>query len=287
MYPAAFDYHTPASVKEALALLSKYKGNAKLLAGGHSLIPTMKLRLAQPKHLIDIGRLKNLAYVKESGKTIVIGAGSTHWALESSALLKKKCRVLAEVAGQIGDPQVRNKGTLGGSLAHADPAADYPAAILALGAELVATGPQGQRKIKADDFFVDLFTTALKGNEILTEVRIPALPPKTGAAYVKFPHPASRFAIVGVAAVLTLDGGKCKAVRVGVTGLGPKAIRLTAVEAALAGKTLDATTLKAAAAKASGQVEPTADLTGSVEYKRHLAAVFTRRALEQALARAK
>ena len=287
MYPAAFEYHTPANVKEALRLLAKYKDHAKLLAGGHSLIPTMKLRLAQPKHLIDIGRLKNLAYIKESGKAILIGAGTTHWAVESSAVLKKKGPVLPETAAQIGDVQVRNKGTIGGSLAHADPAADYPAAILALGAELVATGPKGQRRIKADDFFVDLFTTALKRNEILTEIRMPVLPPKTGTAYLKFPHPASRFAIVGVAAVLTLDGGKCKAIRVGITGVNPKAIRLTEVEKALIGKSLNAETIRAAAEKASGEVEPTADLTGSVEYKRHLAAVFTRRALEQALARAK
>jgi carbon-monoxide dehydrogenase medium subunit len=287
MYPAAFEYHSPANVKEALALLAKYKGNAKLLAGGHSLIPMMKLRLAQPKHLIDIGRLKNLAYIKESGKGIAIGAGTTHWTVESSAVLKKKCPLLPEVAGQIGDVQVRNKGTVGGSLAHADPAADYPAAILALGAELVATGPKGQRKIKAGDFFVDLFTTALRGNEILTEIRIPALPPRTGVAYVKFPHPASRFAIVGVAAVLTMDGNTCKAARVGLTGLNPRAIRLAAVEGALTGKPLDAAALKAAAEKASGEVEPTADLSGSVEYKRHLASVFTRRALEQALARAR
>ena len=287
MYPAAFEYHSPANVKEALKLLAKYKNNAKLLAGGHSLIPTMKLRLAQPKHLIDIGRLKNLAYIKESGKAIAIGAGTTHWTVESSALLKKRCPLLPEVAGQIGDVQVRNKGTMGGSLAHADPAADYPAAILALGAELVATGPKGQRKIKADSFFVDLFTTALRGSEILTEIRIPALPPRTGAAYVKFPHPASRFAIVGVAAVLTMDGNTCKAARVAVNGLNARAIRLAAVETALTGKVLDAAALKAAAEKASGEVEPTADLSGSVEYKRHLASVFTRRALEQALARAR
>src|SRR5438093_13620236 len=220
MYPAQFEYHKASTVKEALDLLGKYKDEAKLLAGGHSLLPAMKLRLAQPKHLIDIGKVSGLSGVKEEGAALVIGGMTTHYAIESSALLKSKCPLLPEVAGHIGDPMVRNMGTIGGSLAHADPAADWPAAAIALGAELVAEGPKGKRTIKADDFFKGLLTTALAPDEILTEVRVPACGPKVGCAYLKFPHPASRFAVVGVAAVLTVDGGKVTKAGVGITGAG-------------------------------------------------------------------
>src|SRR5262245_206752 len=201
MYPAQFEYHKASTVKEALDLLGKYKDEAKLLAGGHSLLPAMKLRLAQPKHLIDIGKVAALTGVKEEGGTLVIGALTTHHAIETSALLKSKCPLLPEVAGHIGDPMVRNMGTIGGSLAHAGPAADWPAAIIALGAEMVAEGPKGKRTIKADDFFKGLLTTALVDDEILTEIRIPAGSANVKSAYMKFPHPASRFAVVGVAAV--------------------------------------------------------------------------------------
>lgn len=287
MYPAAFEYHRPASVKEAVSLLAKHKDDAKLLAGGHSLIPLMKLRLAQPKHLIDIGRLSRLAGIREVKGAVVIGALTTHAMIEHSDLLKKKCPVLPEAAAKIGDPQVRNMGTMGGSLAHADPAADWPAVILALGAELKAVGPRKERTIKADDFFKDLLTTALQPNEMLVEIKIPLPPAKSGSAYVKFPHPASRFAVVGVAALLTLDGkGSCQAARVALTGIGPKATRAKGVEAALEGKALDAKALETAAAKAPEGIAIQADLQGSEEYKAHLARVFTRRALEAALERA-
>jgi len=284
MYPAQFDYHSPASVQEAISLLGRLKDDAKVLAGGHSLLPMMKLRLAQPKHLIDLRKVPGLSGIKEDGGAIAIGALTTHYAVESSSLLKQKCPLLSEAAGTIGDPQVRNMGTIGGSLAHADPAADYPAAVIALGAELVAEGPKGKRTIKVDDFFKGLLTTALQPEEILVEIRIPSWLAGTGMAYMKFPHPASRFAVVGVAALVTADGKK---VGVGITGAGTKAVRAKGVEAALAGKTLDAATIRAAAEKAADGVDVQADLQGSVEYKTHLLKVYCRRALEAALSRAK
>jgi carbon-monoxide dehydrogenase medium subunit len=287
MYPASFEYHRVASVEEAVGLLARHKDDAKLLAGGHSLIPMMKLRLAQPKHLIDIGRVAGLSGIREEGGHFVIGALTTHHAVESSAAIQRKCPMLSEAAAMIGDPQVRNYGTIGGSLAHADPAADWPAVVLALGAELRAVGPKGTRTIKAEDFFKDLFTTALGPAEVLTEVRIPT-GGHGGAAYVKHPHPASRFAVVGVAAAVALDGsGKCTSAHVGVTGVGSKAVRAKGVEAALAGKALDAATIGAAAQKAADGIDINADLQGSVEYKAHLTRVYTRRALERAVNRAK
>jgi len=285
MYPAQFEYHKAGTVKEALDLLAKYKDEAKLLAGGHSLLPAMKLRLAQPKHLIDIGKVSGLAGVNEEGGTLVIGAMTTHYAIESSAVLKGKCPLLSEVAGHIGDPMVRNMGTLGGSLAHADPAADWPAAAIALGADLVAEGPKGKRTIKVDDFFKGLLTTALADDEILTEIRVPAYGANVKCAYAKFPHPASRFAVVGVAAVLTLDGGKISKASIGITGAGTKATRARGVEAAIAGKPADAASIQAAASSAADGVDVQADLQGSIEYKQHLLRVFAKRAMEAAAAK--
>jgi aerobic carbon-monoxide dehydrogenase medium subunit len=287
MYPAQFDYHTPGTVREALDLLGRYKDDAKLLAGGHSLIPAMRFRLAQPKHLVDLRKVPGLSGIKEEGGMLVIGALATHYAIESSALVKSKCPVLAATAAMIGDPMVRNMGTIGGSLAHADPAADYPATIIACGAEMVAEGPKGKRTIKADDFFKGLLTTALAADEILTEVRIPVCGPKVGCAYLKFPHPASRFAVVGVAAVLTMDGGKVTKAGVGITGAGTKAVRAKGVEAGLQGKALDAAAIQAAADKAPDGVDVQADLQGSEEYKRHLLKVFARRSIEAAAAAVK
>ena len=287
MYPATFEYHRPASVEEAVGLLTKYRDDAKLLAGGHSLIPLMKLRLAQPKHVVDLRRIGGLSGIREEGGTIVIGALTTHYAVESHAGLKSKCAILAEAGAMIGDPQVRNLGTMGGSLAHADPAADWPAVVLALGAELVATGPKGRRTIKADDFFKDLMTTALGSDEILTEIRIAVPPAGTGSAYVKHPHPASRFAVVGVAAVVTVSGGTCQRASVAVTGVGSKATRAKGVEAGLQGRALDAGTIATAAEKAADGIAISADLQGSVEYKAHLTRVYAKRALEAAAARAR
>ena len=282
MYPAQFEYHKASTVKEALDLLGKYKDEAKLLAGGHSLLPAMKLRLAQPKHLIDIAKVSGLAGIKEDGGTLVIGAMTTHRDIEVSALLKSKCPLLPEVAGHIGDPMVRNMGTIGGSLAHADPAADWPAAAIALGAEMVAEGPKGKRTIKADDFFKGLLTTALADDEILTEIRVPSGGANVKSAYAKFPHPASRFAVVGVAAVLTMDGGKIAKASIGITGAGTKATRAKGVEAAIAGKAADAASIQAAAEKGADGVDVQADLQGSEEYKKHLLKVFSKRAIEAA-----
>jgi aerobic carbon-monoxide dehydrogenase medium subunit len=286
MYPAAFEYHAPGSVSEALGLLGKLE-DAKILAGGHSLVPMMKLRLAQPKHLIDLRKVPGLAGIKEDGGAIAIGAMTTQWEVESSKVLKAKCPVVAETASHVGDPQVRNKGTIGGSLAHADPAADMPATMIAVGAEFVCEGVKGRRTVKVDDWFQGLMTTALREDELLVEIRVPALAKGTGAAYLKFPHPASRFAVVGVAAVVTLDkDGKCTKAGVGVTGAGTKAVRAKGVEAALTGKRLDAAAIEAAAAKAADGVDVQADLQGSVEYKAHLCRVFAKRAIEAAVKRA-
>ena len=288
MYPAAFEYHLPTSVQDALGLLGRLKDDAKLLAGGHSLVPMMKLRLAQPKHVIDLRKVPGLAGIKDEGGTLVLGAMTTHWQVESSSLLKQKCPILSETAAVIGDPAVRNVGTIGGSLAHADPAADQPATMLALGVEFVCQGARGRRTVKVDDWFQGLMATALGEDELLVEIRAPAWPAGSGGCYMKFPHPASRFAVVGVAAMVTLDGeGKCTKAGVGVTGAGTKAVRAKGVEAGLVGKKLDAATIEAAAAKAHEGVDVQADLQGSVEYKSHLCRVFAKRAITEAVKRAR
>ncbi len=294
MIPEPFEYHSPKSLKEASRLLSQFGGDGKLLAGGHSLVPLMKLRLATPKHLIDIGRIAELRYIREDDGKVQIGGLATHFQLESSELLKQKCPLLPETAREIGDAQVRNKGTLGGSLAHADPAADWPAAILALDAEIQAVSDRGERWIPAKEFFVDLLTTALKPDEILTAVRVPSLPlaatqaPRAGDVYMKLHQPASGFAVVGVAIRLVLNEERkvIDHVGVGITGVGPKAYRAAAVEAALNGKSPSAKRIEESAAHAADGVEVNADLYASAEYRAHLARVYTRRALEKALERA-
>ena len=287
MYPASFEYHSPKTMQEALGLMGKLGDDAKLLAGGHSLIPMMKLRLAQPKHLIDLKNVPGLKGVKEDGNTIVIGAMTTWYELETNAILKAKCPVVAETAAIVGDPAVRNLGTIGGGLAHADPAADMPATAIACNFELVCEGPKGRRTVKVDEWFQGLMSTALRADEILVEVRVPALAKGTGGAYLKFPHPASRFAIVGVAAVVNTDGkGTCSKASIGVTGAGTKAVRARGVEADLAGKNLSgAGAIEAAAQKGADGVDVQADLQGSVEYKAHLCRVFARRAVEAAVKR--
>jgi carbon-monoxide dehydrogenase medium subunit len=287
MIPASFDYITAKSLDDAIALLAKHKDDAKILAGGHSLLPAMKLRLMQPKVLIDLGRIKDLSYIKEEGGQIRIGAMTTHFQVEMSDLLRRTCPLLPETASQLGDMQVRNKGTIGGSLVHSDPAADWPAAILALDAELVAKSATGDRVIKASDFFVEMLTTALEPGEVLREIRIPASKGKVGQAYVKVRHPASGFAVVGVAVNLSVDGGKCQSAAVGITGVSTKAYRATKVEGALKGDALDAKTLGAAAAHAADSVDVNSDLYASADYRKQLAAVYIRRALETAVSRAK
>ena len=282
MIPAAFEYESPRTLGEALALLAS-RPDAKLLAGGHSLLPAMKLRVAAPATLIDLGRITGLAYIRNAGEKIAIGAMTTHAEIAGCDLLYAASPLLAETAAHIGDVQVRNRGTIGGSLAHADPAADYPAAILALDAEMVAMSERGERVIPARKFFTGLMGTALRPNEILTEVRVPRTGGKaggSGTAYKKFHHPASGFAVVGVAAVVKLRGGNIASAAVGITGVGMHAYRAAAVEAALRGKPLSA--IAKAAEKAAGKIEALGDSYASAEYRRHLAHVFTRRALQAA-----
>jgi carbon-monoxide dehydrogenase medium subunit len=285
MYPAGFSYQRATSVQDAIARLAK-EPDAKLIAGGHSLLPTMKLRLASPSALVDLGGIKELRGIRRDGDAIAIGALTTHREIEYSKELKAACPLLPEAAALIGDPLVRNRGTIGGSVAHADPAADFPAVLLALGATLQAEGPNGRRTIAADDFFQGLFTTALQPNELLTGIQVPATQPAgTGMAYEKFPHPASRYAIVGVAAVVTVEKGLCRAARVALTGAGSHAVRLSSLEAALVGKPLDEATLAAACQNVIAPDDLLSDQFASSEYRAHLAAVLSRRALTRAAAR--
>ncbi|MFY9558371.1 MAG: xanthine dehydrogenase family protein subunit M [Blastocatellia bacterium] len=288
MIPAQFDYLTPATLAEAVSLLGQHADDAKVLAGGHSLIPAMKLRLATPQILIDLGRIKDLSYIREDGGQIRIGAMTTHYQLEASDRLREICPLLPECAASIGDVQVRNKGTIGGSLAHSDPAADWPAAIIALGGEMVAVGAGGERTISADDFFVDMLTTALEPGEILREIRIKPAGGRFGHAYLKVPQPASGFAVVGVAVNLTRDqSGACGSVGIGITGAASKAYRASAVESALTGSALDEQSVAAAAAHATDGISVNGDLYASGAYRTHLAQVYTRRAIEAAASRAK
>jgi aerobic carbon-monoxide dehydrogenase medium subunit len=288
MIPAQFDYLAPATLDEAVSLLAQHPDDAKILAGGHSLIPAMKLRLAMPQVLIDIGRIKDLAYIREGGDQIRIGAMTTHYQIESSDTLRELCPMLPEAAAQIGDVQVRNKGTIGGSLAHSDPAGDWPAVAIALNAELVAIGANGERVIKVDDFFVDMLTTALGPGEILREIRINTQRGRFGHAYLKVPQPASGFAVVGVAVNLTCDqNGACTGAGIGVTGVASKAYRATGVEAALPGSSFDEQSIAAASRQATAGVSINGDLYASDEYRRHLAEVYMRRAIASAASRAK
>lgn len=283
MFPANFEYVAPKTLAEAVALVAQHGDGAKLLGGGHSLVPAMKLRLAQPRVLIDLGRVADLSYIREEGGQIRIGAMTTHYQLESSSLLRSCCSLLPETAAHIGDPQVRNKGTIGGSLAHADPAADWPAAILALRAEIVAVGTAGERVIPADDFFVDILTTVLRPDEIVREIRVPNPVPRTGHAYLKVRQPASGFAVVGVAASVSLAGdGTCVSAGVGITGVGPKPYRATNVESKLKGSKLDSASVSAAASEVAKGVDVNGDLYASAEYRTHLAQVYTRRAIHAA-----
>jgi len=286
MSAAAFEYHTPATLQEAIALLKQYDGEAKILAGGHSLLPIMNLRLAQPKALIDIGKIPGLSGIREENGAIVIGAMTTHYQVESSSLLKQEVPILPETAAVIGDVQVRNRGTIGGSIAHADPAGDLPAAAVALDLQLKAIGPSGERTLNAREFFVDILTTALQADEILTEIRVPAMAPRTGSAYEKFPNPASRYAIVGAAAVVTVDGnGVCQKASVGLNGITGKPVAAVGVEQALVGKPVNEQTIQEASAKAADGLEPLGDIFASAPYRAHLARVYTKRALTRARGR--
>jgi carbon-monoxide dehydrogenase medium subunit len=278
MYPASFDYRRPATLSEAVALLAEHGDDAKILAGGHSLIPAMKLRLARPGVVIDIGRIPELAYIRESGGRVAIGATTTHRAIEVAPALLDRCPLLCEVAAHIGDVQVRNKGTIGGSLVHADPAADWPAAALALDAELEIAGAKGLRTVRAAEFFVALMTSAVGSGEVLCEIRVPV----TGrsVAYIKTEQRASGFALCGVAAVVDAKSGR---VAIGITGVGVVPYRAQAVERALAGRPLTASSIEDAASHAADGVEPLSDIHASAEFRAHLARLNTKRALMAAL----
>jgi carbon-monoxide dehydrogenase medium subunit len=278
MIPANFDYESPRTLSEALDLLGS-REDAKILAGGHSLLPAMKLRLAQPSLLVDIGRIGGLSYIRESGDRIVIGAMTTHADVAGSDVLQRSSPLLALAAAQIGDTQVRNRGTLGGSLAQSHPAADYPAAVLALDAEIVAHSRSGERVIPATQFFTGMFSTALRNDEILTEVRVPRTDGQR-VAYKKHHHPASGYAVVGIAVRLKMSGPKIDSAAVGITGLAEHAYRATAVESALRGKSVSA--IADASLQAAKGVEVLGDTYASAEYRRHLVTVMTRRALQQA-----
>ncbi|HVA24781.1 MAG TPA: xanthine dehydrogenase family protein subunit M [Chloroflexota bacterium] len=283
MYPASFEYLVPSSLQEAISLLGQHGDDAKLLAGGHSLIPAMKLRLQEPKYLVDISRLPDMRGIREQGGQLVIGALTLHADVATSDVVRRGVPGLAEAAERIGDVQVRNRGTIGGSVAHADPNADYPVILLALNASFVLTGPNGSRTVAADDFFVDLFTTTLDPSEVVTEVHVPGA---AGSAYAKFPHPASGYLVVSCGALLTKDAsGNCASARVAVGGLAGKPVRATTVESALAGKPLNADTIAAASAHAADGTDPDDDLFAPAIYKRHIASVYTRQALESAAAR--
>jgi carbon-monoxide dehydrogenase medium subunit len=283
MIPQNFEYSSPANLQEALGLIAD--GNAKVLAGGMSLIPLMKLRLAAPGHLVDISRIPGLNYVREEGGAIHVGAMTTHYEVESSPLLRGKCPLLAETASNIGDVQVRNMGTIGGSIAHADPAADYPAALLALEAKVRLVSAKTDRTLPIEEFLVDTMTTAIEPGELVLELIVPAESPRTGVAYKKLAQPASGFALVGIAARVAKEGGTVSFVRVGVTGLAAKAYRAANVEALLAGTAGSADDIGKAAAVVADGVDANSDLHASAHYRPHMARVYTVRALTSALSR--
>jgi carbon-monoxide dehydrogenase medium subunit len=287
MIPAAFDYVAPKTLDDALRDLTDGGEDAKILAGGQSLLPLLKLRLANPKLLIDLRKISGLAGIRQEGNKLVIGALTTHFEVESSALARNKCPLLSETARAIGDVQVRNLGTIGGSLTHADPAADWPAAILALAAEVRLAGPKGERWLGAADFFLGPMTTAIEATEILTEIRVPVSSTRSGSAYQKMAQQASGFAIVGVAASLRVDrNGRCEDIGVGVTGLNEKPFRAEAAEERLRGNKLTAKWIAEASLSVAEGIEPLEDLHAAADYRAHLARVYTHRAIQEAAKRA-
>jgi aerobic carbon-monoxide dehydrogenase medium subunit len=286
MIPPAFDYHAPATLPEALALLGRFGDEAKILSGGQSLLPLLKLRLAQPAHLVDIGRIPDLDYLKEEGGFLRIGALVREAALEASPLVRDRYPILLDTARVIADPLVRNLATVAGNLAHGDPANDHPATMLALGAEVVATGPRGARTIPVATLFTGLFSTVLDPTEVLTEVRIPAPPAGSGGAYLKLERKVGDFATAGAAAFLVLAGGNIARAGIGLTNLGPTPIQATDAQTYLTGKTPDEATFAEAARRAAAATSPSPDRRGQVDYKKDMARVLTLRALRAAAARA-
>lgn len=285
MIPPAFDYHAPSSVPEALALLGRLGPDAKLLAGGHSLLPMMKLRFAQPAHLIDLNRIDALRGIREEGGTVVIGAMTVENDVIASPVLQARVPLLSEAARQIADPQVRNRGTIGGDIAHGDPANDHPALSLAVDATFVLEGPQGRREVKADDFYLGPYMTALADDEILTEIRVPAFAPRTGSAYAKLKRKTGDWATAGAAVVLRLDGERVAAVRIALTNVAPTAVRAPDAEAVLLGQPLSDALVAQAAAQVMAACDPAEDLRGDRDYKTAMAGEMFRRALRQAAGR--
>jgi carbon-monoxide dehydrogenase medium subunit len=287
MIPAPFDYHAPQSLAEAIGLLQQHGDDAKVLSGGQSLLPLLKLRLAEVVHLVDIGRIPGLEYLKEEGGYLKIGARTRESALERSDVIKAKYPILHDTALVIADPLVRNRATVGGNLAHADPANDHPATMLALGAEVVVAGAGGERVIPITEFFTGIFSTALRPGEILIEIRIPAPPPRSGGAYVKLERKVGDFATAAAAAQVTIGAdGKVARAGIALTSAGPTPIKATAAEQFFQGQVPDAAAIAQASKLASDAASPSADRRGSVEYKREMARVLTARALTRAVARA-
>jgi len=287
MIPAAFDYHAPKSLAEAVGLLSQYGDGAKVLSGGQSLLPLLKLRLGQAAHLVDIGRIPGLEYLKEEGGMLRIGGRTRESALEYSDLIRSRYPILLDTALVIADPLVRNMATVGGNLAHGDPGNDHPATMLVLGAQVVATGPKGERVIPIDKFFLGLFSTALKPDEIVTEIRIPMPAPRSGGAYVKFERKVGDYATAAAAAYVTLGAdGTVASAGLALTNLGPTPVRATAAEQQLVGKKPDAGALEAAGKAAAQATSPNADRRGAPDYKKEMGRVLSVRALKKALERA-
>jgi carbon-monoxide dehydrogenase medium subunit len=287
MFPASFGYVAAHSVEEALQLLTQHGEDAKLLAGGHSLIPAMKLRLASPRTLIDLGPVAGLRGVRMDGNTLAIGALTVHTDVAAAEFVQKHLPGLADAASVIGDVQVRNRGTIGGSIAHADPGADFPVILTALNASFVLQSMSGSRTVAADDFFIDFYTTVMKPDEVLTEIRVPLPMAGSGTAYVKLPHPASGYVVVSAGALITRQpSGSCALARIALGGLGAGPIRSIATETELQGKPLTPEIIGTAAAKAAENTDPADDTYASAEYKRHVATVYARRAIEAAVKRA-
>jgi aerobic carbon-monoxide dehydrogenase medium subunit len=287
MIPAPFDYHAPASLADAIGLLQQHGDDAKVLSGGQSLLPLLKLRLASPVHLVDIGRIPGLEYIKEEDGYLKIGGRTRESALERSDLIKTKYPILFDTASVIADPLVRNRATIGGNLAHADPANDHPATMLALGAEVVVTGRDGERTIAIGTFFTGLFSTALEPDEILTEIRIPIPPPRSGGAYVKLERKVGDFATAAAAVQVTLGAtGAIERAGIGLTSAGPTPVKAVDAERFLQGKMPDSGTIAEAARLAGKAASPSPDRRGSIEYKREMARVLTARALTAAVERA-
>src|SRR5713226_1448947 len=284
--PAAFDYHTATSVDEAIALLQQYGDEAKVLAGGHSLLPTMKMRLAQPGHLVDIGRISGLSYIREDSGAVAVGAMTRYSTIMRSDVVGKYFALLPEGTALIGDQQIRNRGTIGGSVAHSDPAADMPGMVLALRADIIVQGTEGVRIIKADDFFLNLFETALQPGEVIMEMRFAWPPAHTGSAYEKLANKTSHYAVAGGAAVVTLDtDGICISASVVIVGVSVKPSRASGVEAALVGKKLDEIVIADAASHATANLEIVSDIYGSKECRSQMASVIAKRAIARAVRR--